>query len=299
MLGGLSNKVQRLLGRILVYGSELSFAARTGSDVRSTLLLAIKTILFHMHNGRQSTPRWDGEFAIRLRRNGSDIGLTLRPYAGDLFVLYEVLMHECYALPRTLCDPARVRCILDCGANIGLTSIYLAGQYPQARIFAIEPHPENFRLLCANTRSEPRITPIQACLAANRTKPRFLTATKAAWGNQINDAADGIAVPAVTIDCVCQDYGIDCIDLLKMDIEGAEKEIFADAAFLSRVRLVVIELHDGYELEHFRHDIAKWGFVAKPPDPSAGVTMITAVPASGHAGQEATTEMIGSLLTNG
>jgi FkbM family methyltransferase len=274
-----------LLGRIRTYAAELAFAARICSDLRSTLLLAVRTVQFHWGNGRSITPRLDSPFEINVRLGRSDVRLTLRPYAGDLFVFYEVHLHQCYALPKHLSDPRGVRTILDCGANIGLTAIYLAEHYPAARVLAIEPHPENFKLLCANTAFQKRITPIQACVAASSGKRKFLTVDKPAWGNRTNETGEGIEVPVATIDSLCRDHDVDFIDILKIDIEGAEKEVFSHSAFLSQVGLVVIELHCGYDLESFHRDVTTRGFAAYAPDPLLGTRMITALRGQHHIGR--------------
>ena len=273
-----------MFGRLRTYASELAFATKTGCDLRSRLLLAVKTIQFHWHNRRKVAPQPGGEFEIKARLGHSDVPLTLRPYAGHLFTFYEILFQEYYSLPKSLCDPHRVRTILDCGANIGLASLYFAERYPEARILALEPHPENFRLLRANTRLQQRITPIQACVAGSLHKPRFISLGKPAWGNQTNETGEGVQVPAATIDSICREYEVDFIDILKVNIEGGEEEVFADAAFLSRVGLVVIELHDRYDLDCFQRDVAKWGFTANAPDPRVGTKVTTATPRIPHIG---------------
>ena len=89
--------------------------------------------------------------------------LTLRPFAGDLFVLYEVLAFNAYHIAPSLLPTDNVRVIVDCGANIGITSLFLAARYPGATILSVEPHPENFALLKANVgtstpyRADPRL----------------------------------------------------------------------------------------------------------------------------------------------
>jgi len=60
------------------------------------------------------------------------------------------------------------RVVRDCGANVGLTSLYFAAGYPKALIYIIEADPGNFSLLEKNTASEPRIRPIHACVVGAR-----------------------------------------------------------------------------------------------------------------------------------
>ena len=52
------------------------------------------------------------------------------------------------------------------------------------------------------------------------------------------------SVRAVTMDTVMRETGIDSIDLLKVDIEGAEIEIFKSCPWIRKVRVLTIELHD-------------------------------------------------------
>jgi hypothetical protein len=95
-----------------------------------------------------------------MDRSRQPTTLTLRPFAGDLFVLYEVLAFNAYHIASSLLLPDDVRIVVDCGANIGITSLFLAARYPRAKILSVEPHPENFALLKANVAAVPRIVPI-------------------------------------------------------------------------------------------------------------------------------------------
>ena len=117
----------------------------------------------------------------------------MRPYAGDIFVLYEVLASETYKVPDGVFDPATVRTIVDCGANIGMTALYLAGRHRNAQIISIEPDPVNFALLQHNTRSEPRIVPVQAALVGGASRPVVLSQDRPAWGNSVGDKLGGAA----------------------------------------------------------------------------------------------------------
>jgi hypothetical protein len=85
----------------------------------------------------------------------------------------------------------------------------------------------------------------------------------------------GFEVPAITISEMCKIYGLSRLDLLKVDIEGAEREVFANAEFLPRVRLGVIELHGDYTFEQFAADVSRWGGMATLPNGAARPKMIT------------------------
>jgi FkbM family methyltransferase len=262
------------------FGSELKFAADHASDGRNFRRLFWRTLQFHLHNhSRARRTPFPRDFEVTLNLPGGPATLTLRTVVGDIFVLYEILAGEVYCLPPEMADPSQVRVIVDACANIGITSIYLADRYPQATIFSIEPHPDNFRILCANARNRPRIKPIQGCLCGENPGPRFLSTDRPAWGNKLVAKGEGLEVRGLTVESVLQDFGLEHIDILKIDIEGGEKEVFAQPRFLSRVGLVMAELHFGYTPEHLRNDVRPMGFLVHLPQPGCGFKMVIAQPA--------------------
>jgi len=83
-----------------------------------------------------------------------------------------------------------------------------------------------------------------------------------------------------TIDEICQERGIARIDLLKLGIEGAEKEVLANGRFLKWVRCGIVELHDNYEVEALKRDVSAWGFLFLEPSKERGLVMISVWPNS-------------------
>lgn len=145
--------------------------------------------------------------------------------------------------------------IVDAGANIGLATIWFANRFPQAKILAIEPESNNFWLLKKNTCLYPNIIPIQAAVW-NENKSVLLTDPGAGcWGFQIehNDATsqphdiqrDQVLVNGMTIETIMDSFDFPHIDILKIDIEGAEKELFTDtSAWIDKVNTLIVELHE-------------------------------------------------------
>jgi len=134
--------------------------------------------------------------------------------------------------------------IVDVGAHIGMASILFALRYPTAKVIAIEPEPSNFAALVRNTSPYKTIIPIQAalwrhngevCLGASNAHP------KGAF--QVVEQAPQ-SVRAITMDALMNENGIDSIDLLKVDIEGAEVEVFESCPWIGKVRVIAIEIHD-------------------------------------------------------
>jgi FkbM family methyltransferase len=189
-----------------------------------------------------------------------------------------VLLGRCYHIPDAMLSPENVRVILDCGANVGITALYFASRYPNARIYSVEPNEKNFEMLKRNTAAEPRIVPIRGAVVGHSRTTVRLTMGKPAWGNFISEVDEGQEVPAFTIDQILEDNGLQCADLLKVDIEGAEKEVFANNQFMSQVGFVIVELHNDYRFDDFSRDVARLGFRAVAPKDQRDLKMIVAEP---------------------
>jgi FkbM family methyltransferase len=260
----------RIIKKLSGYWRESTFtwkATRTWADQYALLR---HTVQFHIRNGLgfACDPQRTITIDLWIDADGPTT-VTLRPFAGDLFVLYEVLAFNVYHIAPSLLPTDNVRVIIDCGANIGITSLFLAARYPGAMILSVEPHPDNFALLKINVTEIPRILPIQACITGTPQKAVRFTADQAAWGNRIATDGDGILVPAITIEELCNQNGIEKVDLLKLDIEGAEEEVLEHGTFLARIENIIAELHGHYGFQSFQRDIASYGFVAqqgRPPD---------------------------------
>ena len=137
---------------------------------------------------------------------------------------------------------------MDGGGNIGLTAAYLATRYPAAEIVSIEPDPGNFALLAENVRPYPNVVPLQAGVW-HRSASLAVKDTGGganAFTVEETDAATPGAVRAVGLADLLAERGWPRFDLVKLDVEGAEREIFSGDvdAWLSRTRVLVVELHD-------------------------------------------------------
>ncbi|GLC27158.1 FkbM family methyltransferase [Roseisolibacter agri] len=177
--------------------------------------------------------------------------LLLRPGTSDVAVFEQVFLHGALDFPLS---PAPTY-IVDAGANIGLASIYLLAKYPTAQIVALEIEESNFELLRRNTRHYPNVTPIQAALWSHRTELELVDSDADKWAFQVRAPEDATPslpttrttrVPALGVTDVLARTQWPRIDLLKVDIEGAECEVFTPAAsdWLGHVRVIAVELHD-------------------------------------------------------
>ena len=244
---------------------EVQFALGRTGNVRDTGRLLAHTAHFHLANKGVMNDR-RGAMSIEISIGDQVRQLTLRTgRIGDLFILYEVLAFNAYRIPPPLIAPDKVETIIDCGANIGMASLYFASAYPAARIYGVEADPENFAVLRSNTAGEPRIVPIHGCIVPTPQDTVLFNNHGPAWGRKLGDR-DGIHVPAISLDALLAAHGIARVDLLKMDIEGAEREVLAEGSYLRSVQHVIAELHNDYSFSDFRAAVATHGLRARYPD---------------------------------
>jgi FkbM family methyltransferase len=156
--------------------------------------------------------------------------------------------------------------IVDAGAYSGLSTAFFAHRFPDAKIIAIEPGQESFDLLVRNTAAFPNVQPLRAALWTESGTVSLSDPGDGAWGIRVTEstgsgpggsgtAADGSRpvagadpVRAVTVTDIMREFGLSTIDLLKVDIEGSEKELFAAPGdWIEHVDAICMELHDRFK----------------------------------------------------
>jgi FkbM family methyltransferase len=141
--------------------------------------------------------------------------------------------------------------IIDCGANIGLSAVWYANTYPNAKIIAIEPDINNFVFLKKNTKAYPNVKCLNKAVWPYETSMSIVDKGTGNWGLQTIESKTktGNNIDAVSISTVMDQFQINFIDILKIDIEGAEKELFSKnyESWLSKTGVIAIELHDNID----------------------------------------------------
>lgn len=169
--------------------------------------------------------------------------ITLRLKTSDLATFKDIFVKGQYDFKPV--KPPGV--IVDAGANIGLTSLVFANRFPAAKIIAIEPEISNFRMLVKNTAPYANIVPVQAAVWNDNGIVDIVDPGLGKWGFQVGSGGGEVAMSCrgVTIDRIMRDHDLDYIDILKMDIEGGEKEVFGDAdRWIDKIGILAVELHD-------------------------------------------------------
>ena len=162
--------------------------------------------------------------------------------------------------------------IVDAGANIGLSAVYFSNKFPDAGIVAIEPEQSNFKLLEKNTAFYPNIKlEKKALYNQSNVTMDIVDGGCGNWGFVTKKVATTIQkevldkVQTITIDDILIKYDLSFLDVLKVDIEGGEKDLFASnyENWLPRTRCIIIELHDGIDKgcsKSFFSAISKYDF---------------------------------------
>lgn len=167
--------------------------------------------------------------------------VTLRAGSADVFAMEDVLLGAALNDLKGLSP----RCVVDAGANIGFASIRLQEMFPDAEIVAVEAESENFKLLCQNTRAYPRIRPVHAAIWPEPGVVSIQNPNEATWSFYVGRTGAGEVVEALPLDLLMARFALPRIDLLKLDIEGGEYELFSRAVpWLSKVDVMLVEMHD-------------------------------------------------------
>ncbi|MEU6957628.1 FkbM family methyltransferase [Streptomyces sp. NPDC045714] len=199
--------------------------------------------------------RFDGPVTVRVRRNQS-----------DLMVLWEVLLHCSYDLVAEygVRMPERLDTIVDLGANTGLASAYLCARYRPRVLLAVEPVPDNVAVLRGNARLSGTDWRIEEAAVGSRagsaelfvsglwdsctTHPEVARARRTD-PDRLEPLMPRPAVSArmLSMPDLFDRHGLATIDLLKVDIEGGESDLFAEPEpWMNRVDRIVAEIHDKY-----------------------------------------------------
>ncbi|MBP6858734.1 MAG: FkbM family methyltransferase [Candidatus Pacebacteria bacterium] len=130
--------------------------------------------------------------------------------------------------------------IIDCGANIGISTLYFANKYPEAKIRAFEPQPDAFASLQTNLAGKTNVELIKKAvwdkegtleLDSSASDASSLTTTA---GNNTITVETTSLIPYLSMP----------VDLLKIDIEGAEYTVLKNIeSILSMVKNIFIEYH--------------------------------------------------------
>lgn len=200
----------------------------------------------------QKTGELELSDVLKIIKDGYPHPFYIRNNTSDIIVYKNVIEEREYNFI-TSYDP---KVIIDAGANIGLSAIYFANKYPNAVIISIEPEKGNFFLLKENTKNYSNIIALNAALWHQCGEIELLDVGQDNWAFMTGDGTNYNKITApkiqrkhivksVTIESLLSDFNLESVDVLKIDIEGAEKEVFEHhAVWVDKIQSIIVELHE-------------------------------------------------------
>lgn len=180
------------------------------------------------------------------------------PPSSDMQNWYEIFeLKEYEPVIKLIKDKQAPLKIIDAGAYVGYASAYFSENLPNASILSIEPDMENFNFLIKNSREFRHVFPRWGAVWSN---PRVLSVhkdqlDKKEWSYYCKP--DGFGIAGKTVLEHMKSLQWDHLDILKMDIEGGEFEVFKDSSWLDRVDIVAMEIHETLGNPHVIFDPLK------------------------------------------
>jgi FkbM family methyltransferase len=203
------------------------------------------------------------EEIVRVKISYIKKPLQIRVYTDDVLVFWQIFINKEY----DFAIKTKPKIIIDGGAYTGFSTVFFANKFPEAKIIALEPEWSNFQLLEKNTSDYCRI---ELCNTAiwnknSSLKIKDIRQAKSAFMVEEGSFDEQGSFRALTIGEILRNSGFDEIDILKLDIEGAEKEVFSHnyEEWLNKVNILIIELHDRMKegcSEAFFSAIKKYNF---------------------------------------
>lgn len=210
------------------------------------------------------TKQVDANYVTRKKRINIEVPSAL----GGIFK--EIFMDDFYELSRINKKIDSGSVVFDVGANAGYFSIFVTEKIGPKVIHCFEPLPNNYELLSRNVngssllKSKVRLNN----MALTSPGPTFIDlyfstnesfSPTASTIKELEQVDNVLKVPATDLEQYCKENNIKTIDLLKMDCEGAEYDIFFNLSkeFLLNIKNIYMETHD---LDKAKNTLVLGGF---------------------------------------
>jgi FkbM family methyltransferase len=200
------------------------------------------------------------DFSTKLTWQGPNGSLTATVSdLSELKIIREIFFGQEYIAPADLTPEV----IVDLGSNAGFSVLYFKALYPNARVVAVEPHPETFRRLRLNTAHLDGVDLVNAAVTDHEGQTTLYSGSES-WAAGLTCSAarpTASVIPAVTLARLADQMNLTTIDLLKMDIEGTEIQVLASSeSALRRTQAMIFEYHQEHD------DGTLWTLLDRIPD---------------------------------
>jgi FkbM family methyltransferase len=232
---------------------------------RMTLRSVMRFREYSIRSDKEECP--EGNLLKLVMRSPLRGEVLLRERGSDVLTFTEIIQQEVYR--EVVAAVPDCHTIIDLGANIGLASRYFADHFPNCKILAVEPNLSTHEVLqlnvahlvandsCRTLRAA--VWSSEKTLAGEADDPGHFSAFAV---HETADASGEESIAGWPMSRIIAHSGFERVDLLKVDIEGAEVELFkGNVDWLQQVRTIAIEFHDNSREECRFDDLMKeYGF---------------------------------------
>lgn len=197
----------------------------------------------------------DEKYKVKLLKTESNICIRKYP-SSDLNVYGQVFRGNEYKKVAELFKQhfgENAQNIIDAGGNVGYTSIFFSSVFSNPNIAIIEPSDDNFSMIQENfalNKIEAKL--FKGGLWDKNTNLKIIRdfRDQSDWSIRVEETEEDSTLKAFTVDYIMKESGFTFIDIFKIDIEGAEKQIFGKSAsldFLKYTKCLALEIHDEFD----------------------------------------------------
>ncbi len=170
--------------------------------------------------------------------------IYIRKKTKDRETFEEVFNHNIYNLKL----PIEPQTIIDAGANVGLATLFFKIKYPKSKIVSLEIESGNVEMIHKNLKGLKDIEIVHKGLFNKKGFFKVEDPFNATNSFVIKEvtSSEKYDIESTTIDELIETYKFKTIDILKIDIEGAEKDLFEKnyENWLPKVKVIMVETHD-------------------------------------------------------
>ena len=210
--------------------------------------------------------RWRQREEIAVQCAGQTARLRVRRGTTDADVIHQCFVENQYEIPTfpnvkayhreavqerysSIVADRRKPLIIDCGANMGASAAWLDLRFPGSAIVAVEPAEDNILLLKENCKTRKNIQVVEAGVGGVDENAFLQDFGGGHWGYQTGKEQTDKPIRIVSLSSLIKANTNDAVIpfMLKIDVEGAEKELFGPSLeTIAAFPVIVIETHDFY-----------------------------------------------------
>ena len=268
-------------------GQDYAGARRLAADSRSFRRLATDFMLYRLMKVWRPA-NFNQERSVTLKGGTT---LHYRLNRGDIWVIHEVWIEQIYRYP----IEKGVNVLVDIGANIGMTSLWMAKEYGYSRIIAVEPSEDNADLVRKNLLGNGLNAEVVCAAAGGKDGFTLFAVSDSSTNGRVDTAttsgevsatdAGHVSVPVVSMPTLLQNLPPDMmVDTLKIDIEGGEEDLLSgNVDWLNRIKTMLVEFHPNLiDYPAVRQILQRSGWQGEFPEPAGSdiIDFLTREPAA-------------------